>query len=79
MSDELLKKVVREFYKEDGFKKCSVVVLHLQKALNQASLAKDSLNKIANDLDEWHFNTSVVKVVGGSTGVGGVIVGVLAR
>ena len=75
MSDKLLEKIVEELYARNGFDLCSDVVLKLDRAIQQGGLAKRLLNEIADELDEWHRNSSIAKVVGGSAGIGGAIAG----
>ena len=71
----LFERIVEEFYANNGFELCSDVVLQLDRAINQGALAKRLLNEIADELDEWHRNTAIAKVVGGSAGIGGTIAG----
>ena len=78
MSDELLEKIVVEFYARDGFDLCSDVVLKLDRAIQQGDLAKNLLSEIADELDEWHYKSSIAKVVGSSAGIGGAIAGMHA-
>ena len=40
MSNKLFEKIVEEFYKRNGFDLCSDVVLKLDRALEQGSLAE---------------------------------------
>ena len=77
MSTRLFERIVEEFYANNGFELCSDVVLQLDRAINQGALAKRLLNEIADELDEWHYNTSIAKVVGGSAGIGGAIAGMM--
>ena len=73
--NELLQKIAEEFYANNGFDVCSNVVLQLDRALNQGDRAKTLLYAFANELDEWHYNSSIVKVSAASAGIGGAITG----
>ena len=75
MSNELFQKLVEEFYANNGFELCSDVVLKLDRALEQGALVKILLHEVADELDEWHYNSSVLKVAAASAGVGGTIAG----
>ena len=75
MSTKLLERTVEEFYANNGFQLCSDVVLQIHSTINQGTLAKRLLNEIADELDKWHYNSAVVKVAGGSAGIGGAIAG----
>ena len=60
---------------QDGFELCSNVVFKLDRAKNQGVLAKRLLNNLANELDEWRYNSAIAKVVRGSIGIGGALAG----
>ena len=76
MSARLFEKIVEEFYANNGFELCSDVVLQLDRAVSYGARARRLLNEIADELDKWHYNSSIAKVVGGSTGIGGAIAGI---
>lgn len=71
----LYEKIVHQFFQQNGFELCSETVLALDRALQQCSLAKKLLYDIADELDKWHFNSSVSKVVGSSAGIAGLLAG----
>ena len=76
-SKRLYEKIVEGFYQHKGFDLCSDVIVLLDRALDQGALTNNLLNDIADELDKWHFNSSVAKVAGASAGMGGVIAGEL--
>jgi len=79
MSKQLLEKIATEFHRNNGFEKCSDVVLKLDRLLNQGVLARKLLNEIADELDEWHRKSAIAKVVGSSAGIGGTVAGTIYR
>ena len=74
-SNNVYEKIVDEFYQRNAFELCTKTVLLLDRALNQCTLAKELLNDIVEELNKWHYNTSIAKVAGSSAGIGGLLVG----
>ena len=46
MSERLLERIVTEFHKNNGFEKCSDVVLKLDRLVEQGDIARKLLKKI---------------------------------
>ena len=74
-SNNLYEKIVDEFLRREGYHLCSETVLLVHRALDQCTLAKELLNDIADELNEWHFNSAIAKVVGSSAGISGILAG----
>jgi len=77
MSKQLIEKVATDYFNNNGFEKCSDFVFKLDRLVKQGVLARKLLNEIADELDEWHYNSAIVKVAGTSAGIGGTVAGVL--
>ena len=76
MSDQVLIKVVDELYTYGGFTLCSDALFQLETLINHAeNHLIPKLCKVADELDEHHFNSAVAKITGGSVGVGGTVAG----
>ena len=54
---------------------CAVMLFYNYRVLKQGAHAIKLLYDVADELDEWHYNSSIVKVAAGSAGIGGAMAG----